>query len=137
MKRLASQHGLSVLFITHDLALAGEICDRVNVMYAGRIVEDQSATGVFTDPRHPYTRALLMARPRLDERREPGLYVVPGAPTSAWAAPPGCAFSDRCAFRDEEAGCTSVVPPLLSQDGVSVACLRTAELRAASNASGI
>ena len=125
LTRLRDERGLSVLFITHDLALAAEVCDRVCVMYAGRIVEDQGGTGVFEDPRHPYTHALLAARPSLDARAEAGLEVIPGRPTSAFAAPPGCSFHPRCPFADDAAGCRTVVPPLAPVSGVPVACLRS------------
>lgn len=122
--RLRDERGLAVLFITHDLALASMVCDRVFVMYAGRIVESQDGDGIFEDPRHPYTHALLAARPSIHERRAEGLQVIPGHPTSAMDAPPGCSFNPRCPFADAASGCHSVMPPLERVGSGDVACLR-------------
>jgi peptide/nickel transport system ATP-binding protein len=131
LTRLRDERHLSVLFITHDLALAAEVCDRVCVMYAGRVVEDQAGTGVFEDPRHPYTHALLAARPSLDARSAGGLAVIPGQPASAMTAPPACPFHTRCPFVLDEAGCRTEDPPLLPVDGVPTACWRAEHVRAA------
>jgi oligopeptide/dipeptide ABC transporter ATP-binding protein len=128
--RLRDERGLAILFITHDLALASTLCDRICVMYAGRIVERQNGDGIFKDPRHPYTHALLAARPSLHERRAEGLQVIPGHPTSAMDAPPGCSFNPRCPFADEASGCQSVVPPLERVGSGDVACLRHDDVRA-------
>ena len=127
--RLRDERGLAVLFITHDLALAAEVCDRVCVMYAGRIVEAQDGAGIFEEPRHPYTHALLAARPNLEERAVSGLAVIPGQPTSGLEAPPGCSFHPRCPFASEEAGCGTQVPLLAPVDGVPVACWRAKHVR--------
>ncbi|MFJ8824183.1 ABC transporter ATP-binding protein [Streptomyces sp. NPDC102467] len=92
--------GLAMLFITHDLALAAAVCDRVAVMYAGSLVEDLPAEHLHKAARHPYTRALLASRPApgADEQR---LRAIPGRPLSAFEAGPGCAFAPRCpAARD-------------------------------------
>jgi oligopeptide/dipeptide ABC transporter ATP-binding protein len=89
------QRGLALLFITHDLELAAAVCDRIAVMYAGRIVEVAPAAALHSDPRHPYTRALLAARPAAAERGA-RLVTVPGRPVSAWEAGTGCAFAPRC-----------------------------------------
>jgi oligopeptide/dipeptide ABC transporter ATP-binding protein len=124
LSRLRDERGLAVLFITHDLALASTICDRISVMYAGRVVETQQRSGIFEDPRHPYTHALLAARPNLHARRVEGLQVIPGRPTSAMNAPPGCSFHPRCTFADEASGCMTVLPPLERVGSGEVACLR-------------
>jgi oligopeptide/dipeptide ABC transporter ATP-binding protein len=137
LSRLRADRGLAVLFITHDLGLASTICDRICVMYAGRIVETQRRAGIFEDPRHPYTHALLAARPSIHARREEGLQVIPGHPTSAMNAPPGCAFHPRCPFASEEAGCLTTVPPLEHADAADVACLRRDHVRAALAAEGV
>jgi oligopeptide/dipeptide ABC transporter ATP-binding protein len=92
--------GLAMLFITHDLALAAAVCDRVAVMYAGTLVEDLPAEHLHKAARHPYTRALLASRPApgADEQR---LRAIPGRPLSAFETGPGCAFAPRCpAARD-------------------------------------
>lgn len=123
---LRRDRGIGMLFITHDLALAASLCDRILVMYAGRIVDAQSRDGIFTRPGHPYTRALVGARPSAGTRSE-RLAVIPGAPTSASDAPSGCPFRTRCAFSAEV--CTQHVPALVPIEGGASACLRIAEIR--------
>jgi peptide/nickel transport system ATP-binding protein len=127
LRTLVKTKKLSILFLTHDLALASENCDRVSVMYAGRIVESQNGSGIFTNPRHPYTKGLLKSRPSIDERFEGGLFVLPGSPTNADSAPAGCAFNPRCLYRDDSLGCNTRVPPNLTQQDISVACFRSSE----------
>lgn len=120
--------GLAVLFITHDLELAAVTCDRICVMYAGRIVEEQDASAVFSAPLHPYTAALIGARPTLAGSRT-ALRAIPGRPISAFEAPGGCAFHPRCAHA--QAACADTTPPLQARpEGRRVACLRAAELAA-------
>lgn len=115
----------SVLFITHDLELAAAICDRIIVMYAGRIVEEQPTGQLFESPHHPYTAALVGARPHLTKQVR--LVVIPGQSVSAFEAPSGCAFRLRCAFAEEK--CAATVPPLqVLKDAVRCACLRADEL---------
>ncbi|GAA4987960.1 ABC transporter ATP-binding protein [Yinghuangia aomiensis] len=104
--RLRAEHGVAMLFITHDLELAGAVCDRIGVMYAGSLVEQLPSTALHEDAVHPYTRGLLTSRPSVTEtvRRLP---VIPGKPLSAFEAPDGCAFAPRCPHaidtcRDEE-----------------------------------
>jgi oligopeptide/dipeptide ABC transporter ATP-binding protein len=127
---LQRDRGLAMLFITHDLALASSLCDRICVMYAGRIVEMQPGSEIFERGRHPYTIALVAARPDVRERRPEGLTVIPGQPTSGLEAPPGCAFHPRCRFADEQ--CANDVPELANHGGGAgmVACLRTAAIEA-------
>ena len=86
-----------MLFITHDLELASALCDRVLVMYAGRIMEQQPTAALFASPLHPYTAGLLEARPSIDARQE-RLTVIPGRPPTPVETPPGCPFHPRCAF---------------------------------------
>jgi oligopeptide/dipeptide ABC transporter ATP-binding protein len=118
---------LAMLFITHDLELASVICDRVVVMYAGRLMEEQTTAALFSSPLHPYTAGLLNARPRLDARHE-RLVVIPGRPPTALEAPPGCPFHPRCAFVQD--ACLAQVPPLRRiEGGGRSACLRTNEIR--------
>lgn len=91
---LKKNHGLSLLFITHDLSLVKSICDRVLVMYLGSIVESAPAEDLFRAPKHPYTRALLDSIPTLDRNRRPK--PLQGELPSASHPPPGCAFAGRC-----------------------------------------
>ncbi|MCF2528899.1 ABC transporter ATP-binding protein [Yinghuangia soli] len=124
LQRLQARHGTGMLFVTHDLELAAAICDRIYVMYAGRIVESQPAADLFARPRHPYTAGLLASTPRLDPDAEPPK-PIPGRPVSLAEAPTGCAFADRCAFAEDR--CRAEAPPLVTQGAVSVACLRADE----------
>ncbi|MEV4249769.1 ABC transporter ATP-binding protein [Streptosporangium canum] len=121
---LRTERAMGMLFVTHDLELAAAICDRVYVMYAGRIVETQSADGLFGRPRHPYTAALLASTPQLDSDRPPRS--VPGRPVSLAEASPGCAFAVRCAHAQPR--CTEHAPVQREIDGAHVACLRAEEL---------
>lgn len=124
IQELRRELGMAIMFVTHDLAAARFISDRIAVMYLGQIVELAPTEELITNPRHPYTRALLAAIP------EPGAEPVrlPGEPASPLAVPSGCAFHPRCPER--MAQCTSAIPQLLSIDGTSrhmAACLLTAE----------
>jgi oligopeptide/dipeptide ABC transporter ATP-binding protein len=121
ISQLRATRGLSVLFITHDLALASSICDRVCVMYAGRLVEQREGSGIFDDPRHPYTQGLLAARPDLF-RKLSRLKVISGNPTTAMEAPQGCAFHPRCPYADEQ--CRSEVPLPVAIAGGMAVCRR-------------
>jgi oligopeptide/dipeptide ABC transporter ATP-binding protein len=124
LDRLRRDHGLAVLFITHDLALASAICDRVYVMYAGRIVEVRSRQLIFEDPRHPYTMGLLAARPKVDSKAD-RLPVIPGTPINAMDAPAGCPFHPRCPYAVAE--CRSEVPRLIEVPGGAARCVRAQE----------
>jgi peptide/nickel transport system permease protein len=115
---------VAVLLISHDITVVGQVCERVLVMYAGRIVEDLPAAELRTSARHPYTRALLAAVPDMTTDRDRPLAVVPGRPPSPDALPSGCAFAPRCPLADEQ--CTSEDPPLVTDgQGRSVACWHT------------
>jgi peptide/nickel transport system ATP-binding protein len=123
LRALQDEFGLALLFITHDLSVLAEVCDRIAVMYAGRIVEDGRSADVFDRPAHPYSRALAAAFPRIgerDDRRKPA--GLGGDPPDPQRIPPGCSFHPRCPARF--APCDRVDPPLLSaEDGRRAACL--------------
>jgi oligopeptide/dipeptide ABC transporter ATP-binding protein len=110
MKDLARRLGVAMLIITHNLGVVARYADRVNVMYAGRIIERASAAELYANPRHPYTLGLLRSVPRLDEPRRARLDPIQGQPPDLTRLPPGCSFSPRCAFRVER--CTQESPPL-------------------------
>ncbi|MET7301057.1 ABC transporter ATP-binding protein [Embleya sp. NPDC005575] len=124
LRRLQHRHGTGMLFVTHDLELAAAICDRIYVMYAGRIVESQPVADLFARPRHPYTAALLASTPRL-EADAAAPQPIPGRPVSLAEAPPGCAFAARCAFAIER--CRTEAPALVHDGPAAVACLRADE----------
>ena len=104
MKDLVQGRGISVLFITHDLGVASEICERIVVMYAGQDMEDGPAESLFTDPRHPYTRELLESLPN----PEGVIRDIPGEVPSLLHPPPGCRFQPRCP--DATASCSRERP---------------------------
>jgi oligopeptide/dipeptide ABC transporter ATP-binding protein len=118
--------GLSLLFITHDLELAGAVCDRTCVMYAGQVVETRSARLLHEDPLHPYSAALVQARPDITATHE-RLAAIPGRPLSAFEAPAGCRFAPRCPHADD--ACRGAEQLLVDLDGGRVRCQRAAELR--------
>jgi peptide/nickel transport system ATP-binding protein len=86
---------VAILFITHDFGVVAKMCQRVGVMYAGRIVETATTSKIFKDPRHPYTMALINSVPRLDQKDE-RLFSIEGQPPSLLNLPPGCRFAERC-----------------------------------------
>lgn len=127
LRALQEKRGLSLIFVTHDLALIHEIADRVAVMYAGQIVETGPAAQIFAAPRHPYTRALLAALPDMD-RADAALNPIAGTPPAATEFPQGCRFAPRCLF--STAACVTAPPALQPSDPeCRVACVnwRTSE----------
>ena len=119
LEDLRSKLGLSLVLITHDLSVIAETCDRVLIMYAGRVAEEGSVEKVFRRPRHPYTQKLLAAFPNIHADRRT-LDVIQGSPPDLRNPPPGCRFAPRCSFA--MAVCSEVVPPEVTFDGVRVAC---------------
>jgi oligopeptide/dipeptide ABC transporter ATP-binding protein len=112
---------VALLLISHDITVVSQVCDRVLVMYAGRIVEDLPAAELADSARHPYTRALLAAVPDMSTDRDRPLTVIPGRPVDPAQPPPGCAFAPRCPLADER--CATVEPALESDNrGGRVAC---------------
>jgi oligopeptide/dipeptide ABC transporter ATP-binding protein len=128
LDQLRRDLNLAMLFISHDLAVVRHLCDRVMVMYLGRVMEEGPANTVLDHPRHPYTRALVSATPRV--RRKTGTaprILLPGDPPSPSSPPSGCVFRTRCAFAIDD--CARIVPVLDTiGQGHSVACLRHHEL---------
>ena len=110
MKELKSEFELTYLFITHDLATAKYLCDRVAIMYLGRIVEIATRDEIFSHPHHPYTKALLAAVPIPDPSKRRTEELVRGEIPSAIEPPPGCHFHPRCPFATEK--CMAARPPL-------------------------
>ncbi len=118
--RLRKETGMATVFISHDLGAVSQVCERVCVMYAGRIVEEGSVADLFAAPRHPYTRGLFDAIPRLDGGRE-RLIPIPGTVPNPKHLPKGCSFSPRCPRAED--GCREARPPLLALDnGRKLAC---------------
>ena len=108
MRRIQRESRASALWVTHDLGVVAQTCDRVNVMYAGRIVESGEVRRILHQPRHPYTVALMDSVPKLGRRAE-RLYQIQGQPPDLLRLPPGCAFYDRCPLRMDV--CREVFPP--------------------------
>jgi oligopeptide/dipeptide ABC transporter ATP-binding protein len=115
LRRLRAERKMSVILITHDLGVVAGMCERVVVMYAGRIVEEGATRAIFKDPRHPYTRALLASLPRLDEAEGAHLRTIPGMPPNLSRVPPGCPFHPRCAHAIDR--CRADEPRLLEVGG--------------------
>jgi len=109
LQGLRREMGMALVLITHDLGVVSETCERVAVMYAGRIVEEAASGQIFAHPAHPYTQGLLGALPPLDGERRP-LMAIPGGVPEPWAMPPGCAFAPRCPHA--RTACLQAVPEL-------------------------
>jgi oligopeptide transport system ATP-binding protein len=125
LKEMQQEYRLALLLVTHDLGLVAETCDRVAVMYAGRIVETGSVERVFEDPAHPYTRALMMALPDLETKRK-RLYQIKGEPPNLLDLPDGCSFSPRC--NEAMDICAQQYPPSFpAGKGASTSCWLWAE----------
>jgi peptide/nickel transport system ATP-binding protein len=114
LKGLVREQGTAMVLITHDLGVVAGLCDRVNVMYSGRIVERADRRTLFVSPRHPYTAGLLGSIPRLDAVEGSPLRPIPGSPTDTLPWPSACAFAPRCPRKLEV--CTTVTP-VLEPDG--------------------
>ena len=126
---LRERFSLTYLFISHDLSVVERLCDRVAIMYLGRIVEMAAAAEIFAAPTHPYTRTLLAAAPTLEPETAWQTIPIAGEPPSAANVPPGCPFAPRCPHA--EPACTEEEQTLQSLGGGrAVACRRWSELLA-------
>jgi len=122
IKSMQRELGMAVIFITHDLGVVSGLCDRVQVMYAGRIVETADTRTLFHHPRHPYPRALQRSIPAL-QAKGAELYTIPGMPPDLSKPLPGCPFAPRCEFAVER--CHIETPALATcEPGHAHACLR-------------
>ncbi|HEY1246845.1 MAG TPA: ABC transporter ATP-binding protein, partial [Hyphomicrobiaceae bacterium] len=129
MKDLSRRLGVAVVIITHNLGIVARYADRVNVMYAARLVESGTAERVFAHPLHPYARGLLSAVPRLDRGRSAKLATIEGAPPNLVAPPEGCRFHPRCRLAADV--CREEEPPLAPAEAAHlVACHRVHEVDA-------
>jgi oligopeptide/dipeptide ABC transporter ATP-binding protein len=128
MKSLSKRLGVAMLIITHNLGVVARYADRVNVMYAGRIIERATAAELYANPRHPYTLGLLRSVPRLDEPIRERLVPIEGQPPDLTRLPVGCAFTPRCAFRVGR--CDEQAPGLetVGEGGHVAACWESAHL---------
>jgi oligopeptide/dipeptide ABC transporter ATP-binding protein len=122
---LQQAESLTYLFISHDLRVVEHICDRVAVMYLGRIVELAETSALYAQPRHPYTRALLSAVPSIVERTRERIVLAGDVPSPS-APPSGCAFHPRCQVKDKPAACFTDVPKLRVLDNGSCAACHVA-----------
>jgi oligopeptide/dipeptide ABC transporter ATP-binding protein len=123
---LRSQFGTAVILITHNLGIVARYVDRVNVMYAGRLVESGPTDAIYNEPRHPYTMGLIGSVPRLDLPRKRKLYVIDGLPPHLARLPRGCSFSPRCQYAIDK--CREARPELeqIGENHFS-ACFRSEE----------
>jgi peptide/nickel transport system ATP-binding protein len=115
LAKLRAELGIAIVMITHDMGVVAELCDEVVVMYAGRVVEQGNVRQILTDPRHPYTAALLRAMPRLATPAQTRLAAIPGNPPDPADLPAGCAFAPRCARAAQR--CTADRPALSDLPG--------------------
>ena len=121
LRQLVSERDTALVLITHDLGVVAGTCERVQVMYAGTLVETGTADELFATPRHPYTLGLLQSVPRLDLGRRQPLLPIPGAPRNMLSEPESCPFAPRCRFRLDR--CTAELPQLEQLDtGQWAAC---------------
>ena len=121
LKELSAEMNMSILLITHNFGIVAEVCDRVSVMYAGKVVEDADVTSIFRKPEHPYTRALIHSIPKAGMKEE-HLPTIPGAPPDLYEPITSCAYLERCPFAGPE--CSAKQEAQLSSEGHLVACAR-------------
>ena len=122
IRKMQRELGTAVIFVTHDIGIVSGFCDRVLVMYAGRIVESASTAQIFYEPRHPYNQALQKSIPALHEKGK-ALYTIPGSPPDLSTPIPGCPFAPRCEYAQEKCT-TSTIALKEVGPGHFSACLR-------------
>jgi peptide/nickel transport system ATP-binding protein len=112
MQEMKERFGMAILLITHAMGVVAETCQRVTVMYAGKVVEEAPVEALFGNPRHPYTQGLIRSIPRVDRAAEKKqrLEAIPGTVPSLLEPPPGCRFADRCKYVTDI--CVRGMPPL-------------------------
>ena len=121
LKKFKNDMDMSIIFITHNLGVVADICDRVSVMYAGHIVEQGKVNDIFYQPKHPYTKGLLASMPRMDEQSRDRLIPIQGTPIDLLNPPQGCHFAPRC--KDCLKVCLKQKPPCADfGDGHISAC---------------
>jgi oligopeptide/dipeptide ABC transporter ATP-binding protein len=114
LREIQAESGLGIIFITHDFGIVAKMCDRVGVMYAGRLVETGDVRQIFNSPQHPYTQALISSVPKLEEKTE-RLYSIEGQPPALYDLPTGCSFAPRCPYVMDI--CREEFPPVFDQGG--------------------
>ena len=136
MKSLTTEFGVALIVITHNLGVVARYADRVNIMYAGKIIERGSAMEIYSNPRHPYTVGLLRSVPRLDQPRRTRLDPIEGQPPDLINLPPGCSFRERCRWAIDK--CATEPPELMQvNDGHVSACWVPEELGTEAVLSGV
>ena len=119
LKDIQLETGLAIIFITHDFGIVARMCDRVAVMYAGRIVEFASVRDLFNKPQHPYTQTLMASVPQMEKTDR--LYAIEGQPPALYALPVGCRFADRCQYARDI--CREQYPPqITTEEGHTADC---------------
>ena len=121
LKEIQAETGLAIIFITHDFGIVARMCDRVAVMYAGRIVEEAGVRDLFNKPTHPYSQALMASVPQME--RTDRLFAIEGQPPALYDLPPGCRFAARCVHAQER--CQGEYPPsFLVGEGHNANCFK-------------
>jgi oligopeptide/dipeptide ABC transporter ATP-binding protein len=120
LRNLQREHGLALVFITHNLGIVAKMCDRLAVMYAGRVVEQGPVARIFNAPVHPYTKALLGSLPRMSDNRD-RLTAIDGQPPDLSSLPPGCSFAPRCPMALDRCG-AEAPPEFALADGRTARC---------------
>ena len=127
MLSLRDKHNLTILFIAHDLSVVEYLCDEVVVLYLGKVVESGNAKVIYSNPQHPYTRALMSAVPVPDPKANINREILKGDMPSALSPPSGCVFRTRCQYADDN--CAKTVPKIVNINTEhSAACLKLGEL---------
>jgi oligopeptide transport system ATP-binding protein len=128
LAELQRERNTGLILITHDMGVVADVADRINVMYAGRIVEKAPALDIYAKPSHPYTKALLESIPRVDLKGQQ-LNVIKGLPPNLTNIPPGCAFNPRCKYAQPVCKADPVPPLYDIKPGIASACHFWTEVR--------